>query len=172
MKKIILLGYMGSGKSTIAQLLSEKLSVKCLDLDAVVEENEQMSISEIFEKKGEIYFRKKEHFVFKELLQTKDNLIISLGGGTPCYAGNHELLNGDNIQSFYLKSSLEVLLSRLKNKSHKRPIIQGKTEEELREFIAPHLFERSYFYQQATHIIDTDGLSKEQVVQKIISVLR
>lgn len=163
---------MGSGKSTIAQLLSEKMSLKWLDLDQVIEQTEQMSIDEIFKTKGEIYFRKKEHLLFAELLQSEDNFIMSLGGGTPCYANNHKLLIGANVHSFYLKTSTEVLLDRLKRSKAERPVISGKSEQELREFIGPHLFERSFFYQQATHIINTDQLNEEQVVQKIMSVLR
>jgi shikimate kinase len=167
MKKIILLGYMGSGKSTIAQLLSEHLLVKLLDLDEVIEAQSQMSISEIFKNKGEIYFRKIEHQIFQELITSDQEFILSLGGGTPCYANNHELLQLPGVLSFYLKASPDVLFERLKSQKHLRPLLQDKTDEELKEYIAPHLFERSYFYQKATFTIDTGILSAAEVVLEI-----
>ncbi len=171
MEKIILLGYMGSGKSITAQLLSEKLALKCLDIDAIIEQQEQMSVAEIFTQKGEIYFRKREHLVWKELIASQDEFILSLGGGTPCYANNHELLQTPGVISFYLKASPDVLLQRLKNQAITRPLLTDKTEQELKEYIAPHLFERSYFYQQATFTINTDELSPSEVVAEIIKRL-
>src|SRR3970282_2462781 len=109
MKKIILLGYMGCGKSTIANKLSKIIEIPFVDLDKKIEEKTNLSINAIFEKHGEIYFRKLEHEVFVELLNSPDNLIIGLGGGTPCYANNTELLKGDNIVSIYLQASVETL---------------------------------------------------------------
>ena len=97
MRKIILLGYMGSGKTTIAKRLSKSTGISLVDLDKNIEERVNLSINEIFEKHGEIYFRKLEHDLFVELLNTAGDLIISLGGGAPCYANNHELLNGENL---------------------------------------------------------------------------
>lgn len=158
---------MGSGKSITADLLSEKRALKCLDLDAVIEQQEQMSVSEIFESKGEIYFRKKEHLILKELIASQDEFILSLGGGTPCYANNHELLQMPGVVSFYLKASPKVLFERLKNQIQSRPLLSNKTDEEIKEYIAPHLFERSYFYQQATFTIHTDDLSPDEVVNEI-----
>ena len=86
--KIVLLGYMASGKSTIGKQLSKKLSVQFLDLDDYISEKEQMSISEIFDKKGEVYFRLIEHKYLKAVLEKEEDFILSLGGGTPCYANN------------------------------------------------------------------------------------
>src|SRR5436190_1389040 len=109
--KIVLLGYMGSGKSTIARLLSESLGISYLDLDEIIEKKTNQSIKEIFETKGEIYFRKIEHEIFRNLIIEKDSkeMILSLGGGTPCYANNHEFLNGEGIISIYLKASIDTL---------------------------------------------------------------
>jgi len=171
MRKIILLGYMGSGKSTIASRLSIITSIPCLDLDKVIEERTKLSIKEIFEQHGEIYFRKFEREVLIELLNNPNDLIIGLGGGTPCYANNHELLNGDNIVSIYLKASVDTLFERLVSNKNKRPIIANKTNEELKEFIAKHLFDRSFYYNQAQYKVCIDGRTKDETAQDILSIL-
>jgi shikimate kinase len=171
MKKLILLGYMGSGKSTIAKLVSNKLQLPYKDLDLCIEEQEQMSVSAIFETKGEIYFRKKEHLVFKELMASEESFVLSLGGGTPCYANNHLLLNGEGIMSVYLKTSLEDLYQRLKSEKDTRPLLFHKSPEELKEFIAQHLFERSFYYNQATVTLNTEGKSPQEIVAEIQNLL-
>ena len=114
MKKVILIGYMAVGKTTIAKLISEKTGVKYVDLDNLIEEKTNLSISELFKQNGEINFRKIEHEIFKEIIENGENLIISTGGGTPCYADNHLFLNGKNSISIYLKASLSIILERLK----------------------------------------------------------
>lgn len=171
MKKIVLLGYMGCGKSTIAQNLSKITNIPFLDLDKVIEERAKMSINEIFEKHGEIYFRKLEHEMFVELLQSPGNNIIGLGGGTPCYANNHELLKGENVASIYLKASIDTLYNRLVYNKSKRPLIANMNEEEMREFIAKHLFDRSFYYNQAQHKVVVDNRSVEETVQDILKIL-
>src|SRR3970282_2688224 len=156
MRKIILLGYMGCGKSTIANRLSKITNIQTVDLDKIIEERTNLSINKIFEQHGEIYFRKLEHEVFVELLNSPENLIIGLGGGTPCYANNHELLKGDNVVSVYLKASIETLFNRLAHNKSKRPLIADKSEGEMKEFIAKHLFDRSYYYNQAQYKVIVD----------------
>jgi shikimate kinase len=106
-----------------------------------------------------------------ELLNTPENQIIGLGGGTPCYANNHELLQGQGITSIYLKASVETLFNRLAHNKSKRPIVANKTEDELKEFIAKHLFDRSYYYNQAEHKVTVDGKSIDETVADIVSVL-
>lgn len=171
MKKIVLLGYMGCGKSTIAQNLSKITNIPFLDLDKIIEERAKMSINEIFEKHGEIYFRKLEHEIFVELLQSSENNIIGLGGGTPCYANNHELLKGENVASIYLKASIDTLYNRLVYNKSKRPLIANMNEEEMKEFIAKHLFDRSFYYNQAQHKVVVDDRSVEETVQDILEIL-
>lgn len=171
MKKIILLGYMGCGKSTIAEKLSGLLHLPFVDLDKSIEAKSEMSINQIFETFGEVYFRKLEHDVFVELLATSKNQIIGLGGGTPCYANNHELLKGEGITSIYLKASVETLFNRLSHNKSKRPIVANKSEAELQEFIAKHLFDRSYYYNQAEYKIAVDGKSIDETVTDIMSIL-
>lgn len=171
MVKIVLVGYMAVGKSTVGKIVAEKLKIAFVDLDENIEKKEKLSVSEIFANHGEIYFRKKEHLELKKWLENPNSLVIATGGGTPCYANNHLLLNGDGITSFYLKASIPVLYERLLSESNKRPLVSGKTEEELKEFIAKHLFDRSYFYHQATHKVLVDGKTSQAVAEEILQLL-
>ncbi|BFM42045.1 shikimate kinase [Flavobacterium sp. CFS9] len=171
MKKIILLGYMGCGKSTIAQNMSKITNIPFLDLDKCIEDRANLSINEIFEKHGEIYFRKLEHEMFVELLQSPGKSVIGLGGGTPCYANNHELLKGEDVISIYLKASIETLYGRLVHNKSKRPLIAEMSEEEMKEFIAKHLFDRSFYYNQAQYKVTVDDKTVEETVQDILAIL-
>lgn len=167
MNKIILLGYMGSGKSTIAQKLALSLNLTFIDLDQYIEQTENVSIKKLFESNKEIQFRKLEHHYLKELLANNDSFVLSLGGGTPCYANNHLLLQGESIASIYLKASIATLTERLKHEKESRPLLANQPDEELEEFIAKHLFERSYFYTHAKHTINVDGKSVDTIVAEI-----
>ncbi|HLF53437.1 shikimate kinase [Flavobacterium sp.] len=171
MRKILLLGYMGCGKSTIAKLLSEAIGIPYFDLDKIIEEKTNLSVKILFKEKGEIYFRKLEHEVFHDLMHNSDSMILSLGGGTPCYANNHELLKGENTISIYLSASIDTLYNRLLNDKNNRPLIADKSEEELKEFIAKHLFDRSFYYHQAQYKINVDGKTPENIVEEIEELL-
>lgn len=171
MRKIILLGYMGCGKSTIANRLSNITNIPYVDLDKSIEEQTNLSINEIFEQRGEIYFRKLEREVFIELLNSPENLIIGLGGGTPCYANNHELLKEENVLSIYLKASVDTLFERLVSNKSKRPLIADKNDNEMKEFIAKHLFDRSFYYNQAQYKVSIDGKTKDETTQDILAIL-
>lgn len=164
------MGYMGSGKSLIGLHLSNNLDYNFVDLDNYIELEEEKSISEIFKTKGEIYFRKKESEYLKKIISEKNNLVLSLGGGTPCYANNLELvLNSDEVNTFYLKTSIPELVKRLWLEKSKRPVISHlKSDDEFTEFIGKHLFERSPYYSQANYVVDTDKKSKDKIVEEII----
>jgi shikimate kinase len=171
MKKIILLGYMGSGKSTIGALVSKKLQLSFKDLDEIIESETKISINTIFKTKGEIYFRKLEHQVFKDLMSSSDSFVLSLGGGTLSYANNLELINDPSVHSIYLKASLEELCNRLSKDKSNRPLIANLDTNELKEFVGQHLFERSYYYNQASHCIAVDGKSPEEITEEIVAML-
>ena len=172
MTKVILVGYMGSGKSIIGQLLSEKTGILFLDLDQIIEDREKSSIKKIFETKGEIYFRKIEHQIFEELVGSSQNFILSTGGGTPCYANSHKLLSDIGIFSIYLAASVDTLCSRLHSQREKRPLLINKSENELKDFIAKHLFERNYYYNQTNYIIDTNYKTPDAIVNEINVLLQ
>lgn len=171
MRKIILLGYMGCGKSTIAKMLSKNIHIPFVDLDKFIEDKANKSINAIFELYGEIYFRKLEHECFVELLNSDQEVIIGLGGGTPCYANNHELLKGNGVTSIYLKASIQTLFSRLSVNKSKRPLIANKNDDEMKEFIAMHLFERSFYYNQAAHTVSVDDITIDETVDAIVAIL-
>ncbi|WOD43599.1 shikimate kinase [Hwangdonia lutea] len=167
---VVLIGYMASGKSTFGRILAEKLNYDFIDLDDYIEEKENTSISDMFTLKGEIYFRKKETQYLTHILQNKKKLILSLGGGTPCYSINMEtVLNSKDVVSIYLKATIPTLVSRLKNEKAKRPLIAHiKTDDLLAEFIGKHLFERAPFYNQADKVILTDNKSEIEIIEDIL----
>lgn len=171
MRKIILLGYMGCGKSTIAKMLSKNIHIPFVDLDKFIEDKANKSINAIFELYGEIYFRKLEHECFVELLNSDQEVIIGLGGGTPCYANNHEFLKGNGVTSIYLKASIQTLFNRLSVNKSKRPLIANKNDDEMKEFIAMHLFERSFYYNQAAHTVSVDDITIDETVDAIVAIL-
>lgn len=168
MKKIILLGYMGVGKSTVANILAKKLAIKSFDLDDLIEESQQKTISDIFKQNGEIYFRKIEAQVLRQFISNQQSFVLALGGGTPCYANNHELLKAEGITSVYLRASTDVLVDRLKQEQQKRPLIAHLNSVELKDYITKHLFDRSYYYHQSKRIIDTDNKTPDQIASQIL----
>lgn len=170
--KIVLVGYMASGKSTIGRLLAEKMELPFIDLDDYIEEKENKLIAEIFKLKGEIYFRKQEHFYLKELLSKKDNFVLALGGGTPCYAGNMDLINKcDSTKSIYLKFKIPTLVNRLINEKSKRPLVAKLNDNDIYEFIAKHLFERSFYYNQSNLGVNGDDKSASEIICEIEKLL-
>lgn len=170
--KVVFVGYMGSGKSLVGKLLAKKLEVPFYDLDAIIEEKEHQSISELFETKGEIYFRKIENNILKLVLQKTESFVLSLGGGTPCYHNNHELLQHDGIVSFYLKATSAKIVERLQDEKDARPLLASVNNYELQDFITKHLFDRSFYYHQVNHVIAIDEKSVEQLVDEIQMKLR
>jgi len=164
---------MGSGKSTVGQHLSRQLGFPFRDLDSEIENSESMTVPDIFKTKGEIYFRKRESIVLTEVLNTDENLVLALGGGTTCYGNVMELLkNQTNCTSIYLKTSLDVLTKRLFVEKSERPLIAHITkEDDLKDFVRKHLFERSYYYNQAHTSIDVSESSVEKTVESIVATL-
>lgn len=166
---ISLIGYMGSGKSHISKVLSQKLNVKLIDLDKEIFLKNDMTISEMFEKRGEIYFRKQEKLILEEILGTEKDCVLSLGGGTPVYYNNIDLINAGS-NSIYLRASVKTLTDRLMKQKQKRPLIARINDEDLPEFIAKHLFERQEFYNKAKHTIITDSKTPDQIADEIIAL--
>jgi shikimate kinase len=172
-KHIVLLGYMGCGKSLIGKSIANVLAIPFTDLDEYIEEKEQQTIAQIFESKGEIYFRKREKHYLKELLSDSNPRVISLGGGTPCYFDNMKEILAATQQVIYLKTSVSTLAERLISETAKRPILQyHQTKTDLETFIAKHLFERQSFYFEAPILVTTDGKTPEKVVQEILESLK
>jgi len=169
--KIVLVGYMGSGKSTIGKLLAKGLDYQFIDLDEYTEKAEGISIPQIFEDKGEIYFRKKESLYVAETLSENEKVILSLGGGTPCYGKNMEDILELTDKVFYLKLSVNRLTKRLLNEKNERPLIKDIADEDLPEFVGKHLFERSVFYRKAHFTIECDDKRPETIALEIEEAL-
>lgn len=167
------MGYMASGKSTIGSMLASKLNFDFVDFDNYIVEKEGNSIDSIFSDKGELYFRKKENMYLKEVVNTFDNTVISLGGGTPCYGDNlNTILSNQNIISVYLKASVKKLSNRLIEQRHSRPLVKHlNTYDEISEFVGKHLFERQFYYNQAQVIIDVENKVEEEIVLSIVANL-
>lgn len=169
--KIVLLGYMGSGKTTIGKMVAKALDFKFLDLDEYIETSEKKSVNEIFSEKGEVYFRKKENQYLNEILAINENIVLSVGGGTPCFGTNMTDINNATKNSFYIRVSISELVSRLASQKAKRPLIAYLSDEELPEFIAKHLFERSYFYNQAHNTVHNYNKDPNQIKEEILKTL-
>jgi len=167
--KIILIGYMGSGKTTIGKQLSSVLNYKFIDLDHAIENEAQQPISELFSKKGELYFRKKERTILETILASNVNIVLATGGGTPCFGDTMEFIKStENTITIYLQSSNELLTQRLFNERLNRPLIAHiQSQELLNDFIRKHLFERSYFYNQSDIKLSIDNLTVAAVIEEI-----
>ncbi len=165
--KIVLLGYMSSGKSSVGRLLAEQLGLEFIDLDEAIEAHAGMRIPEIFADKGEIYFRKMEMVVLRDVLENTADVVLSLGGGTPCYGNNMQLISANTGHSFYLKLSIGNLVKRIAADSGDRPLVAGISEPELPEFIGKHLFERAPFYAMAKYTVDCNDKTVAQISEEI-----
>ena len=163
---------MGSGKSTIGKSLSNRLNIPFIDLDQFIENQENDAVKAIFDKKGELYFRKAERQALQHLIARESPAVISLGGGTPCYFDNMKDLVQSKHNSIYLKASIPTLVSRLKEEKALRPMIAHlKDDAAMTEFIGKHLFERNVFYQEAATVYSIDGLTVEEIVEGLLSTL-
>ncbi|MCJ8497081.1 shikimate kinase [Chryseobacterium salipaludis] len=167
---ISLLGYMGSGKSHISKILSQKTNYSCIDLDKEISQRHKLSIAEIFAQRGELFFRRQERLMLEEILETRENCIMSLGGGTPAYYDNMALLK-DKTTTVYLRASIATLVSRLSKHKERRPMIARLSDEELPEYIAKHLFERQTFYTQAEYTVITDNKTPEEIAAEIAALV-
>ena len=169
--KIILIGYMGSGKSTIGKSLANKLNLPFVDLDDTIEREIGVSISDFFEAYGELKFRRLEHQLLHKIITEKEQMILSTGGGTPCYGDNLMLMKSSSAKVFYLKASINTLAARLIDEKSTRPLIQSIGEQNLPEFIGKHLFERNIFYLQADQIVEIDDKSVAEITERITALL-
>ena len=169
--KIALLGYMGSGKSAVGNALADNLQVPFFDLDTLIVADLDSSIRDVFDTKGEIFFRKAESRVLNEFLNQHDSFVLATGGGTPCYGRNLQDLHDSGVATVYLQVGIHILANRLSTEKDERPLIQHLSDADLIEFIGKHIFERSAFYNQAHHIIPVGEKSITEVVETIREAL-
>lgn len=168
--KIVLLGYMGSGKTSVGKKLADVLEIPFKDMDTEIEKQVGLSIPRIFSEKGEIYFRTIENEVLKKNLSGTENFVLATGGGTPCYGDSMSFIKKQtDVMSIYLKTPLSILVSRLFLEKENRPLLTHlKTEEDLNDFIRKHLFERAYYYNKADLILENGSENIDETVEKII----
>jgi shikimate kinase len=162
-KNLVLIGMMGSGKSTIGSLISKKLDVKFIDVDSVLEDVTKMKIAEIFEKKGENFFRNLEEKITLKLLNSNSNVISLGGGGFINEKIRNEVLK--NNLSFWLNCDTQMLLGRIK-KNQRRPIAFNLSDSELTELIT----KRTKIYSKAQFKINCRKLKKTEIVKKILKI--
>ena len=162
-KNLVLLGMMGSGKSTIGSLVSKKLNMKFIDIDNTIEKDVNMKITEIFEKRGEKFFRNLEEEITLKSLNSINNVISLGGGGFINEKIRREVLK--NNFSFWLNCNTQTLLNRIKN-SKKRPLAFNLNDSELTELIA----KRTKIYSKAQFKINCHKLTKTEIVKKILKI--
>lgn len=170
MTRIILIGYMGAGKTTIGKALAQELGVPFYDLDWYIETRMRRTIKQIFDEKGEEGFRRIEHNMLHEVAEF-ENVVVSCGGGTPCFYDNIDYMNSQ-AQVVYLKASLEVLYEHLQMGRRVRPLLLGKSPDEVRTFIVEQLAQREAFYSKANYTLNVDLLDNFTKIQTTIENLR
>ena len=166
MKSIILLGYMGAGKTTIGHALAKDLGVQFYDLDWYIEMRFHKTVAQIFEERGEEGFRTIERNLLHEVCEFED-VIISAGGGTPCFFDNIDYMNAQGT-TIYLQVPHERLLTRLKIAKSRRPLLKDKSDEEISSFITEKMQQREPFYLKADYNFTADRLEdKEQIAESV-----
>ena len=169
MERIFLIGYMGAGKTTVGKALAKTTGLQFYDLDWYIEGRMRKTVPQIFAELGEEGFRQIEHRLLHEVAEF-ENVIISCGGGTPCFFDNIDYMNKQG-QVVYLKVTPEVLCKHLKMGKTERPLLKGKTEEELLTFVTTQLASRSPFYEQANYILDVSLMDNYEKIKITVAEL-
>lgn len=169
MKRIFLIGYMGAGKTTVGKELAARMGLSFIDLDYYIERRYRKTVRQLFAEKGEEAFREIERKMLHEVSMFED-VLISTGGGTPCFYGNMAFMK-ETGTVVYLKVSVEELTKRLELCKHTRPVLQGRSGEELKGFIADNLRQREPFYKEASIVFEAEVMLTEADVHEIASAL-
>jgi shikimate kinase len=161
--RVFLIGFMGSGKSTLGARLARKTGYRFMDMDQLIEETAGMTIPGIFNEHGEEVFRKWERDILLELCK-EERVVVSTGGGAPCHGDLMDLMN-EHGETVYIRLSPAALMDRLRHSKTERPLIKGKSESELLKFIETLLEKRQDYYNKARHIVEGIGLDAEHLVE-------
>lgn len=165
---IFLIGFMGSGKTTLGKQLASKLSYRFIDQDEVIEQKYQMTVSEIFAKHGEEEFRRAENEALRELVK-RENCVIATGGGAPCFHNNMELMNESGF-TIYIKVDPKIIVQRLKDAHTSRPLIKDKSETELLAYTQQKIAERSPFYSRSKLVLYSKSLTVDDILRALEDV--
>ncbi|MCD6065876.1 MAG: shikimate kinase [Bacteroidetes bacterium] len=163
MKKIYFLGMPGCGKSTIGKRVAKELGYSFIDLDTYIEKKENCSIKDIFNYQGEEYFRQTEALHLKDLSILEKDCVISLGGGTPCFYNNMDIVRRTGF-SIYIKANEKILLNRLENARSKRPLFWGLTQKEIEQKLIKLIETRSPYYEKAELTVNAANLNEKEIV--------
>ena len=166
--KVFLIGFMGSGKTHWGTKLAEKLRLPFFDLDKVVTEKEQKTITEIFSEKGEEYFRYSEKKLLEQLVDENPNFIISCGGGTPCFFNNIQFMKRKG-KVIWLNTQVDILVNRLLKEKNSRPLLKNIADEELRSYILKKILGRKLYYEQAHIIVNEESLSVDTFAEILVN---
>lgn len=170
MIRIIIIGYMGAGKTTVGKALSKELAIPFYDLDWYIESRMHKTVAQLFAERGEEGFRKVERNMLHEVAEFED-VVISCGGGTPCFFDNMEYLNQQG-ETVYLKADPEVLYGHLLMGKTVRPLLVGKSKEELLTFIREQLEKREPFYTKAKHTLDVSLMDNYEKIKISVAKVR
>ena len=161
---------MGSGKTTVGKALSKDMGIPFYDLDWYIESRMRKTVAQIFAERGEEGFREIERYMLHEVAEFED-VIISCGGGTPCFFDNMDYMNGQG-ETVYLKASPEVLYGHPKMGKTERPLLKNKTPEEMQVFIAEQLEKREPYYSKAKHTLDVNLLENYEKIKISVAKMR
>lgn len=170
MKRIIIIGYMGAGKTTVGKALAKETGLQFYDLDWYIESRMHKTVPQIFQERGEEGFRTIERNMLHEVAEFED-VVISCGGGTPCFFDNIDYMNGKG-DTVYLKAQPEVLYKHLLMGKTERPLLKDKTPEELVSFIREQLDKREPYYTQARHTLDVSLMDSYEKIKITVKTLR
>ncbi|MBO5830563.1 MAG: AAA family ATPase [Alistipes sp.] len=168
---LFLVGYAGSGKTTMAKRLGRRLGCMVVDTDKRVEKEEGATIADIFYYQGEEYFRQAERHALEGIGGDAKNTIVATGGGLPTWGDNMAWMREHGVV-VYLRRSAEQILARLSDYGReKRPLFRGKSDEELLEFMREHMLQREIYYAEADIVVECDHRSDDDVVEEIVNEL-
>ena len=170
MVRIIIIGYMGAGKTTVGKALARTLGLPFYDLDWYIEGRMRKTVAQLFAERGEEGFRQVERNMLHEVAEFED-IVISCGGGTPCFFDNMEYLNAQG-ETIYLKATPEVLYKHLQMGKTVRPLLRDKTPEETLDFINSQLAHREPFYNKAHHTLDVNLLDSYEKINVSVKRIR
>ncbi|MDZ7737539.1 MAG: shikimate kinase [Bacteroidales bacterium] len=165
---VYMIGFMGSGKSTLGKRLASSAGWKFYDLDSRIEDKEGRTVADIFTQDGEDYFREAEAAALRNMPDDKD-MVVACGGGTPCYKDNMDFMNKTGV-TVYLKLDVETLAQRLMNARKSRPLIRGMAQDELLKYIDGLLAEREKFYKRSQLIVDGMKAEPGRLVELLTSL--
>lgn len=170
MTRIILIGYMGAGKTTLGKALAQELNLQFYDLDWYIEERYHKTIAQIFAERGEDGFREIERNMLHETAEF-ENIVLSCGGGTPCFFDNMAYMNRQ-AKTVYLKATPEILTQHLRMSKTERPLLKGKKDEELIQYISTSLETRTPYYSRAHYTFDVTLLDNSENIKDAVRSLK